>query len=274
MSHPDRYCVFGNPISHSKSPQIHAAFARQCADSIRYDKTLVELGDFEKTARAFFSSGGMGANVTVPFKKDAYRFADHVTERARLAGALNTLKLMDDGSIYGDTTDGSGLIWDLCQRLQWNLRGERLLVLGAGGAATSVMLDLLNQDPVSVTIANRTLSKAEAIADKFSDFGHIDASSYDSIAIESGFSIVINATSASLSGALPPLPEALFAREPKVYDMVYADKPTAFLEYAKTMGAVEVSDGLGMLIGQAAESYTIWRNKKPKPAEVIEDWRS
>lgn len=272
-SKPDPYCVFGNPIAHSKSPEIHAKFAEQCGENIKYDKCFVELGAFERSARAFFASGGKGANVTVPFKEDAFRLADQLTDRAKLAGALNTLKLEKDGRIFGDTTDGAGLIWDLRERLKWPLADAQILVLGAGGAATSVMLDLLKQNPKKLTIANRTVSKAEAIAEKFEAHGVIDVCSFEDLERAADFSLVINATSASLSGAVPEIPEKIFVSSPFVYDMVYADKPTSFLEFAKNKGAIRVSDGLGMLIGQAAESFKIWRNKQPDSSAVIDAWR-
>lgn len=263
----DRYAVVGNPIAHSKSPDIHALFAEQTQQDLRYDKMLVELGAFETDVASFFALGGKGLNVTVPFKENAYRFADELTQRAQLAGAVNTLIKQQDGRVLGDTTDGAGLVQDLL-RQSWIIAQKRVLVLGAGGAVRGVLQPLLEQKPKEVVVANRTLSKAQDLAQTFADFGEISASSFDELTGWS-YDLVINGTSASLSGALPDLPVGLFAQGACAYDMVYGDKPTAFMTWAQEQGAEAVSDGLGMLVGQAAESFYLWRGVRPNIRTVI-----
>lgn len=242
-------------------------FAKQTGQMLRYDKMLVELGAFEESVRAFFDSGGKGLNVTVPFKEDAARFADHLTQRAQLAGAVNTLAVQDDGRILGDTTDGAGLISDLI-RLDWPLTSARVLVVGAGGAVRGVVQPLLEHGVQSLTITNRTLSKAQQLSALFAPFGDVQACSLESTA-DGGFDLVINGTSAGLSGGVPLLPEAALRDTRYAYDMIYASEPTAFLRWAARQGVASCSDGLGMLVGQAAESFFIWRSVRPQCESVI-----
>jgi shikimate dehydrogenase len=266
---PDRYAVFGNPIAHSKSPVIHAAFARQTGQDIVYEARLAPLDGFVAAVEAFRAEGGKGANVTVPFKVEAFHYAKEHTERARLAQAVNTLKF-DDGRVLGDNTDGVGLVRDITVNLAQPLRGRRVLLLGAGGAARGVLLPLLREEPAGLFIANRTMDKAVELARQFSPFGPVEGGGYDAL---SGriFDVVINATSSGLSDALPPLPETVFALEALAYEMMYG-KTTPFMAFAKARGA-RVADGLGMLVEQAAESFFWWRGVRPQTAPVIASLR-
>lgn len=267
----DLYAVFGNPISHSKSPAIHRQFAEQTSQDMHYTKQLVNEGEFEKAAQEFFAQGGKGLNVTVPFKLNAFDFAQNRTPRAERAGAVNTLALLSDGSILGDNTDGIGMIHDM-HNLGWEIQGKRVLILGAGGAVRGILQPLLEENPARVTIANRTPSKAEELAKNFLDLGDIKAKSFEQLAGDV-FDIVINGTSASLQGELPPLPQNLLAQNACCYDMMYGSEPTIFLQWAKDNGAAQVADGLGMLIGQAAEAFYLWRRIRPEVVPVITGMR-
>ena len=263
----DLYAVFGNPINHSKSPAIHRQFAEQTGQDMHYTRQLVNEGEFEKAAREFFAQGGKGLNITVPFKLNAFDFAEKRTPRAERAGAVNTLARLSDGSILGDNTDGIGMIHDM-HNLGWEIHGKRVLILGAGGAVRGILQPLLEANPARVTLANRTMSKAEELAKSFLDLGDIQAKSYEYLAGDI-FDIVINGTSASLQGELPPLPEKLLAENACCYDMMYGAEPTIFLQWAKNHGATQVADGLGMLIGQAAEAFYLWRQIRPEVVPVI-----
>lgn len=266
----DKYIVVGNPIAQSKSPDIHALFAEQTKQNMEYDRLLVADGDFEHTIKAFFKRGGKGLNITAPFKGDAFEFADTLTERAKLACAVNTLFLNDSGQIIGDTTDGLGLVADILGQ-SWDIKSRRILILGAGGAVRGVLQPLLEQDPEQIHIANRTEAKARAIADSFQSFGHVTASDLDSLdALASGFDLVINGSSAGLSGRLPQVSESIFTAHPCVYDMSYAASLTPFLTWAKDHGVQRYSDGLGMLVEQAAESFFIWRGVRPDVKSVVQ----
>ena len=265
----DRYAVVGNPIAHSKSPIIHAQFAAQTQQAITYEKILIEFGNFEQDVKAFFAAGGKGLNVTVPFKEDAFDFADSLTPRAKLAGAVNTLALQADGSILGDTTDGAGLVGDL-KRQHFTLRGQRILVLGAGGAVRGVLEALLTEQPCEIIIANRTPAKAHVIANIFKHLGNIHACGFDDLDHQT-FTTVINGTSASLSGETPPVPASIFANTPitGAYDMMYGKGLTPFLMWAHNNHVPLLADGLGMLIGQAAESFKLWRGLMPCVQTVL-----
>ncbi|MFO7543002.1 MAG: shikimate dehydrogenase [Thiobacillus sp.] len=258
----DRYAVFGHPIAHSKSPQIHAAFARQTGQNMRYDAMLAPLDGFASSVAQFVAAGGRGANVTVPFKEAAFKLANRLTPRAQRAGAVNTLSFEADG-ILGDNTDGAGLLADLTRNLHCALAGKRILLLGAGGAARGVIESLLEQQPAALVIANRTVSRAQELADLF---GHgVAACGFD--AADTPFDVVINATTASLAGELPPLSASIFTANTLAYDMMYG-RETPFLNFAHQHGAA-TADGLGMLVEQAAEAFALWRGVRPDTAAVI-----
>ncbi len=269
---PDQYAVMGNPINHSKSPQIHAAFAKETGQFIEYTAIHVDLGGFEQAVRHFQGHGGKGLNVTVPFKLDAWKLSDTLSERAKRAGAVNTLILNSDGTIDGDNTDGIGLVNDIVDNLGWPLSGKKVLILGAGGAARGVLAPILEQQPQQLYIANRTASKAVELADGFTDMGNISGGGYESLEGQQ-FDLIINATAASLQGEVPPLPAQLVSEPGYCYDMMYASEPTAFMRWAEQQGVGHISDGLGMLVGQAAESFWLWRGVCPFVAPVIESIR-
>ncbi len=272
----DHYAVFGNPISHSKSPQIHTLFAEQTKQSLRYTAELVELGKFDPAVKKFISDGGKGLNITVPFKEDAWRCATKLSERARRAGAVNTLKVEADNNISGDTTDGTGLVNDLVKNHQIQIKNKDVLIIGAGGAVRGVLEALLAEQPASLLITNRTKQKATQLADIFSALGTITGCGLDEIN-QRDFDIVINGTSASLKGDLPTLPNSIFRNEIKnnccSYDMMYAAQATPFMQWSNENGASQVFDGLGMLVEQAAEAFFIWRGVRPETTTVIQTIR-
>jgi shikimate dehydrogenase len=263
----DLYAVVGNPIGHSKSPQIHTAFAAQTRQDLLYTAQLVPLDSFDKALDKFFKHGGCGVNVTVPFKENAWRYADEFTPRAQRAQAVNTLKKMSDGRILADNTDGVGLVRDLTENHGVTLTGKRILLLGAGGAVRGVLQPILEQQPAELIIANRTLSKAETLAADFADLGNIKAAAFD--ALDGSFDVIINGTSASLSGDLPPLSPAVLTAGTVCYDMMYSTQTTVFNQWALDHGVGKVIDGLGMLVEQAAEAFALWRDVRPETATVI-----
>ncbi len=265
----DKYCVFGNPIKHSRSPFIHQSFANTTDQVLEYDTYLAEIDGFSKAVANFIAEGGKGANVTVPFKEEALALSDQLSERARLAGAVNTLTFKD-GKVYGDNTDGEGLVQDLLRNTV-RIENSKILLLGAGGAAKGVILPLLAQNPESITIANRTLSKAEGLIEQF-DNDKLSASSFEQASTKV-YDVIINATSASLSGKLPPISASIIDSDTVCYDMVYGKSMTPFLVWAEQEGATKVIDGLGMLVGQAAESFGIWRGIKPEVDPVLRSLR-
>lgn len=265
----DQYAVVGNPVAHSQSPRIHAAFARQTGQGMAYEKLLAPLDGFAGTVEAFRQAGGKGLNITVPFKEEAFRYASHKTARAEASGAVNTLKF-DGDQILGDNTDGAGLVRDLTVNLKQALAGKRILLMGAGGAARGVIGPLLAEQPISLMLANRTPEKALQLARLFG--GQIGAEPYEALAGQS-FDLVINATSASLKGELPPLPDGLFAPGALAYDMMYGAE-TPFMAWAGQHGAAKISGGLGMLVEQAAESFYLWRGVRPDTAPVIRQLRA
>jgi len=264
----DTYAVFGAPIKHSKSPRIHGLFAEQTKQRLEYTAELVPADVFEQEVRGFFSKGGKGLNCTVPLKELAWQFADTLTERARLSKAVNTLALQKDGTVLGDNTDGIGLVTDLMVNNSVTIKQKRLLILGAGGASRGIILPLLEQEPMEIVIVNRTVAKAETLAQEFQHKGNISASSYADLAGQS-FDLILNATSASLTGELPPLAEGLLAKQGSCYDLAYANEPTAFVRWAAGQGAVKNLDGIGMLIEQAAEAFFIWRDVRPETQSII-----
>lgn len=298
----DDYAVMGNPVSHSKSPQIHHAFAEQTRQHIHYSAIQVDPGGFPQAVGNFFASGGKGLNVTVPFKTEAFKLAEQHSERAGLAGAVNTL-LMCNNELMGDNTDGTGLVNDLRNNLHISLAGARILILGAGGASRGVLLPLLNEQPKQLLIANRTPDKADKLAKLFSRYGNVTGIGFTALgdgtlekgafkkgALEKGalkknkqeestpasnqFDIVINATSASLKGELPPISANVFAANAWCYDMMYGAEPTVFMQWAAKHGVKNISDGLGMLVEQAAESFFLWRNVRPDTQAVITQIRN
>lgn len=264
----DRYAVFGNPVGHSKSPLIHTSFAEATRQDLVYTAELIERGDFDEAVVHFFAGGGKGLNVTVPFKEEAWDIAAVLSDDARIAGAVNTLKLDDNGQIEGHNTDGIGLVRDICHNHSGQLRDKRLLVLGAGGASRGILLPFLREQPASITIANRTVSRAGALAGGFSEYGSVVACGFEDLAGEQ-FDWVINATSASLKGELPPLPDTLLAPDACCYDLMYTDEPTAFCRWASEHGAAKSINGLGMLVEQAAESFWLWRGMRPETEAVL-----
>lgn len=267
----DRYVVFGNPIAHSKSPVLHRLFAEQTGQSMQYDTLLAPLDDFDASALAFFLQG-RGANVTVPFKEYAYRLANSLTARAQRAGAVNTLSKLADGTLLGDNTDGAGLVRDLTVNAGFSLKGKRILILGAGGAVRGALEPILAEGPASVTIANRTVEKAEVLAELFSDLGPVAASGFDWL--KEPVDLIINATSASLAGEVPPIASSLIEPGKTLcYDMMYGKAPTPFCLWASEHGAGHVMDGLGMLAEQAAEAFYLWRGVRPDTAPALAELR-
>ena len=268
----DHYAVFGNPIGHSKSPRIHALFAAQTGQDMSYQAILAPAASFATALAAFMASGAArGANVTVPFKEEAFRLASHLTSRAQAAGAVNTLSFEPDGML-GDNTDGAGLIRDLKHNLGCDPAGRRILLLGAGGAARGVILPLLLEDPAELIIANRTEETAARLAFEFSRLPGCalgvkpDGTGFPDLAGRA-FDLVVNATSSGLSGSTMPLPTCIFAPRCVAYEMVYG-RSTPFMKQARDAGA-RVADGLGMLVEQAAEAFFVWRGVRPHTAPVL-----
>lgn len=269
----DKYCVFGNPIGHSKSPDIHAAYAQQTGQQLTYEKRLAPLDGFPAAVRAFVAEGGKGANVTVPFKMEAHKLCGALTMRAQAAGAVNTLLFTDDGTI-GDNTDGAGLVNDIVSNAGVPITGKRVLLLGAGGAARGVVLPLLEHHPSALTIANRTVATAEALVEQFAALSGGAALSACGFGAPRGrYDIVINATSASLSADMPPVPPEVFGPGTLALDMMYGKEPTVFMQFAADRGAI-VRDGLGMLVEQAAEAFLAWRGVRPQTTELLAQLRS
>ena len=264
---PDQYAVMGNPIAHSQSPRIHALFAAQTGQNLEYRALRVEPGGFAAAARAFRAAGGKGLNVTVPFKPDAWVFADVLSARAERAGAVNTLSFTSTG-VQGDNTDGPGLVRDLKINHGCPLAGRRILLLGAGGAARGVLQPLLLEQPAQLVIANRTASKAAELALRFGDLGRVLGCGLTDLAGRS-FDLIINATAAGLTDAVPPLPDGVLATDGWCYDLMYGHEPTAFVRWGGEHGAARSLDGLGMLVEQAAESFHLWRGVWPETAPVI-----
>ncbi|MEI8384338.1 MAG: shikimate dehydrogenase [Nitrosomonadaceae bacterium] len=264
---PDLYAVIGNPIAHSKSPLIHAEFSRQTDQDMRYEALLVPLDGFSVAVEAFRKFGGKGMNVTIPFKLEACKISTRLTERAATSQAVNTL-VFDDDEILGDNTDGIGLVRDISSNLDFMITGKRVLVMGAGGAARGVLLPLLEHQPKVLTIVNRTKQKALELYQRFFEYGFVIPAGYEDLPGHE-FDIVINATSASLSNELPSLPPGIFAAESLAYDMMYGNGSTPFLKFARQQGATHLSDGIGMLVEQAAESFFLWRGLRPETEPVI-----
>lgn len=265
-THLDQYAVFGDPINHSKSPRIHALFAEQTGQQLHYQAHQVPATRFEQSIQAFFADGGKGLNCTVPLKELAWRLADELTPRARSAKAVNTLKL-SKGRLLGDNTDGVGLIKDLTVNHGLSLTATDILVLGAGGAARGILAPLLEQAPRQLVIANRTPDKAVNLVTEFQD-PRLTASSFAELNGQA-FKLIINATSASLTGALPDLPVDLLAPQGTCYDLAYANIATPFVQWGNAQQATKSLDGLGMLVEQAAAAFYLWRGIYPDTAPII-----
>jgi len=264
---PQQFTVIGNPIEHSLSPEIHRQFAQQADINLEYTKTLGESGGFAQAVQHFMARGGKGINVTVPFKLDAFSLCDQLSERARLAGAVNTL-WFDAGGIHGDVTDGVGLVRDIEQNHAVSIKGKRVLVIGAGGAVRGVLQPLQEAGPKELVICNRTHGKALDLAELFVAYGPIVAMEMKSLQGVS-FDIVINGTAASLGNELPAVPASVFHEARFVYDMMYSRQPTVFMKWALNQGAAQAADGLGMLVEQAAVGFEIWHGVKVRTAPVI-----
>ena len=266
----DLYAVMGNPIAHSKSPLIHTEFARQTGQDLSYSAILVEINNFAQAVTAFAAQNGKGLNITVPFKEQAWQFVDERSPLAEKAGAVNTISFQQ-GKTVGDNTDGVGIVRDLQQNHEILLRNKRLLVLGAGGAVRGVLGPILDEQPQSIVIANRTVNRAQQLVSIFNQQGKLKASGFNEL--DDCFDVVINGTAASLGGEMPPLP-AQCVENAACYDMMYASDDTVFMRWCKSNGANKVLDGLGMLVEQAAESFYLWRGVRPNTASVIDYIRS
>lgn len=263
----DQYAVVGNPIHHSKSPKIHSEFAVLTGEVLEYSAIQAPVDDFAGAVHSFFNNGGKGLNITVPFKEQAWSLSRELSDRARLAGAVNTLYQNEKGEICGENTDGIGLVRDLTVNHNISLAGKRILVLGAGGAVRGVLLPILEQKPASITVANRTISKAEQLVELFAGHGELIACGFSEL--RESFDVIINGTSASLQGDLPPLPDAIVNDKTVTYDMMYAPDKTVFNRWAESLQAAKTFDGLGMLVEQAAESFYIWRKVRVDTQPVL-----
>ena len=276
MSTPDRYCVMGNPIAHSRSPRIHSLFADLTGQSLVYERELVALDGFDAALQALVANGTRGMNVTVPFKLDAARLADTRSDRVVRAGAANTLVVGADGRIHADNTDGLGLVADIIRNAGVALAGQRVLLLGAGGAAAGALAPLLAQAPAQLVVSNRTISKAEALVAQHADLALLyktELLALSAPALIGHFDIIINATASSLQGAAIPVPSAAVRPGALVYDMMYGPAAQPFLDWATEHGAVG-RDGLGMLVEQAAEAFALWRGVRPPSAPVLAQVRA
>ncbi len=267
----DRYVVMGNPIAHSLSPEIHCAFARATRQSLEYDRLLIPPGQFTQYAKRFFDEGGRGANVTLPFKADAFDWADARSDRAKVAGAANFL-VRRDGAIHADNTDGAGLVADLAHNHRVRLEGANILVLGAGGAARGIIAPLLAERVARIVIANRTAARALELVARFRGRGEVEGVALDAIPVNR-YDLVLNATSTSTHGEALPLPAHALPRGGFAYDLAYGAGARAFVERARAAG-MKAIDGLGMLVEQAAESFELWRGVRPGTGPGIEELRA
>ncbi len=263
----DQYGVFGHPVGHSLSPFIHGIFARDTAQQMSYRAFDVAPEEFAARVQQFFAEGGRGLNITLPHKIAAVEVVQELTARAAHAAAVNTLVWQNDG-LLGDNTDGAGLVRDLCDNLRLVITQRRLLILGAGGATRGVLAPLLGLEPAMVTIANRTPERAEALAAAFADLGVTQGVGFAYIG-DTPFDLILNATSASLSGDIPPIPAGAIGPRTVCYDLAYGRSAMAFVRWAKRSGCALAVQGLGMLVEQAAESFRLWRGVRPQTAEVI-----
>ena len=263
----DRYALFGNPLGHSKSPRIHGAFARETGQDISYEAIESPLDGFAPAIAAFRAAGGRGANVTMPFKLEAFALADERSERADRAGAANAL-VFERGRIRADNFDGVGLVNDIRRNQGVEIAGRRTLLMGAGGAVRGALLPLLAERPALLVVANRTVTKAKSLGAEFAGLGPLEAGGYDDVG-ERAFDVVINATSASMRAELPAVPATAFANGCLAYDLVYGKGLSPFLRLAREGGAGRLADGVGMLVEQAAEAFAWWRGVRPTTSQVI-----
>ena len=271
----DKYAVVGNPIAHSKSPLIHRLFAEQTEQDLVYEAILIDSEEttFEWAIADLKNRGYKGINITVPFKLDAFEYADQLSQRAQTAHAVNTFDFKSDGLTLGDNTDGIGLVNDIEINGQCSFKDKKVLILGAGGAVQGILEPLLAKSPGLVHIANRTAKRAQVLGERFNSSVPITASGWEEIP-ETPFDIIINGTSASLEGKLPPISNKVIGADSLVYDMMYGAKPTVFMEWAQqAQPSCKTMDGLGMLVGQAAEAFYIWRGVRPETASVIKEVR-
>jgi shikimate dehydrogenase len=265
---PDRYAVIGHPITHSRSPWIHARFAQQTGQHLVYTAIDAAPGDLAGIVREFFAQGGRGLNVTVPHKLKVLELLDSLSEQARIAGAVNTIVRESDGRLRGDNTDGIGFVRDLTHNLQVSVSGRPVLLLGAGGAARGLLAPLLALKPALLVIANRSIERARALADAFTGHGPVHGAGFAQLDSQR-FDLIVNATAASLHDELPPLPPAVLATAAVCYDLVYARGSTAFTRWARECGVAQCVTGAGMLVEQAAESFLLWRGVRPDTAPVL-----
>jgi shikimate dehydrogenase len=268
QSSADRYAVIGHPIAHSRSPWIHAQFARQTGEQLSYSALDIAPAGLSLRLIEFFAQGGRGLNVTVPHKQAVLPFLSQLSERARIAGAVNVIARHDDGALHGDNTDGSGFVRDLTHNLRIELRGWRVLLLGAGGAARGLLAPLLALGPAQVVIVNRTADRAVQLAQQFAAHGPIHGSGFDGLGSER-FELIINATAAGLDGKLPPAPVPLLRQADLCYDLAYGGGNTPFVRWAREHGVARCVDGTGMLVEQAADSFQIWRGVRPDTGPVL-----
>ncbi len=265
----DLYGVVGNPIHHSKSPQIHQLFAKQTGQLLVYQPMLAPLDGFGRVLDVFHAQGGKGLNITLPFKQQAYELVGHVSERAKLARAVNTIQFNLDGSRFGDNTDGIGFVRDVTERYAFSIKSKKVLVLGAGGAVRGILGQVLQELPELIVILNRTREAADVLAAEFSSYKRVQVCDRHELAGHH-FDLVINGTSASLAGGCLDLPDNILREGALCYDMVYGKSPTPFMRWAEKNHAAIVSDGLGMLVEQAAESFYIWRGVRPVTQSILE----
>lgn len=270
----DKYYVIGNPIAHSLSPEIHREFARQTGQSLTYERLLVPLDSFGSTVKQLHHEGVKGINITLPFKQPAFQYSSQLSERAQVAGSVNTFTYHNKGW-SGDNTDGEGLIHDLIHNLKWSLEKKSILIIGAGGAARGILKPLLDQKPQQLTIANRSVEKARLLVEDFLNYGKITAHPGSFIDLDGQyFDLIINASSASLQNKSLGLPRSLIHPDLFCYDLAYSSTNTSFLQWAQSGGCRNFADGLGMLLAQAAEAFFIWRKIKPDPASILAQIRS
>ncbi len=270
-----QFAVMGNPIKHSQSPFIHRLFAKQCRINMTYDRIQVDLGGFDQAVSHFAAHGGGGLNVTVPFKIEAWQLCrrkrNRLSERAARAQSVNTLKIQQDGTLFGDNTDGVGLIRDIERNIDHSIRDKQVLIIGAGGAVRGIVGPLLERQPVQLTIANRTAEKSHRLAQYFGD--NVSGCGLDKTD-HAGYDLVINGSAASLSETLPAIHSHCIRSHTVVYDMMYGAQPTVFMKWALCAGAKSAHDGLGMLVEQAGESFFVWHQRRPDTRTVIETLRA